>query len=49
MIFPSSIPMPVIFVVFIALAFHLCHTYGVWGFLATGFGLWLLMLNFPNG
>jgi hypothetical protein len=49
MIIPSTIPVPVILGVFFVLAFWACHTYGVWGFLASGLGLWLLMLNFPNG
>jgi hypothetical protein len=49
MIIPDSIPVPVILFAFFALAFWACMEYGVWGFLASGLGLWLLMLNFPNG
>jgi hypothetical protein len=48
-ILPDSMPMGVILVVFFALALHLTKEHGVWGFLATGAMLWLLMLNFPNG
>jgi hypothetical protein len=49
MIIPDHLPMGVILFLFFVLAFHACQTYGVWGFLASGAALWLLMLNFPNG
>jgi hypothetical protein len=49
MILPDSLPVPVILGVFFVLAFWACQQYGVWGLLASGAALWLLMLNFPNG